>query len=75
MERAGYVDRQPHEKDRRAHRIKLAPKGKKAYEAARAIAVALQGDALSVLPEANREQFLEQLALVADACREASGQR
>src|SRR5687768_16041881 len=75
MEKAGYVDRQPHEKDRRAHRIKLATKGKKAYEAARAIAIALQGDVLSILPEAGREQFLEQLALVADACREVAGQR
>ena len=71
MEKAGYVERSPHERDRRAHRIKLLPKGKKVYEAARAVALTLQGELLSVLPESSREQFLEQLALVADACRDA----
>ena len=75
MERAGYVDRQPHEKDRRAHRIKLLPKGRKVYESARSIAVALQGEVLSVLPEASREPFLEHLALVAGACRGAAEER
>lgn len=75
MAQAGYVERQPHEKDRRAHRIKLLPKGQKAYEAARLIAVGLQGEVLSVLPETSREPFLQQLALVADACRTAAGQR
>jgi len=75
MERAGYVERLPHEKDRRAHRIKLLPKGKKTYETARTVAVTLQSEVLSVLPEAGREQFLEHLALVADACRETAERR
>jgi DNA-binding MarR family transcriptional regulator len=75
MEKTGYVERLPHEKDRRAHRIRLLPKGKKTYEAARAIAVTFQGELLSILPEAAREQFLEHLALVADACRDAAEQR
>src|SRR6267142_741141 len=39
MEKAGYAERQPHERDRRAHRIKLLPKGRKVYETARGIAV------------------------------------
>src|ERR1051325_7803428 len=47
MEKMGYIERQPHERDRRAHRIKFMPKGKKTYEAARAIAVALQAEVLS----------------------------
>src|ERR1051325_1393287 len=47
MDKLGYIERQPHERDRRAHRIKLLPKGKKTYEAARAIAVALQAEVLS----------------------------
>ena len=72
MEKTGYVERLPHERDRRAHRIKLLPAGKKSYEAARVIAVALQGEVLEVLPETSRETFLEQLALVADACRQAA---
>lgn len=72
MEKAGLVQRTPHERDRRAHRIKLLSMGKKSYEAARVIAVALQGEVLEVLPETSRENFLEQLALVADACRIAA---
>jgi DNA-binding MarR family transcriptional regulator len=75
MEKVSYVERSPHERDRRAHRIRLLPKGRKTYEAAREIALELQGEVLSVLPEANREQFLEQLALVADACRLAADER
>ena len=75
MEKVDFVARGPHEKDRRAHRITLLPKGRKTYEAAREIAVNLQSEVLAVLPEANREQFLEQLARVADACRMAADER
>lgn len=75
MEKAGYVRRQPHEKDRRAHRIKLLVPGRKAYEAARLIAVHLQVEVMAVLPESSREQFFEHLALVADACRGAAEKR
>lgn len=75
MEKSGYVERQPHERDRRAHRIKLLPKGRKTYDAARVLAVELQSELLGVLPAAAREQFLEHLALVADACRSAAEQR
>lgn len=72
MEKVGYVERTPHERDRRAHRIKVQAKGKKVYESARAIAVALQGELLGVLPAAGREEFLQNLSLVADACRTAA---
>jgi DNA-binding MarR family transcriptional regulator len=75
MEKAGYVERQPHERDRRAHRIKLLSRGRETYEAARDIAVALQSEVLSVLPERERESFLRSLAAVADACREAADRR
>lgn len=75
MEKLGYVERTPHERDRRAHRIKLQPKGKKIYESARAIAVALQSEILAGLPAAGREDFLQNLSLVADACRSAAEQR
>src|SRR5215213_7797483 len=64
MEKSGYVERQPHERDRRAHRIRLLPKGRKTYESARAIAVALQGEVLAVLPAAGREDFLQNLSLL-----------
>jgi DNA-binding MarR family transcriptional regulator len=72
MEEAGLVARKPHEKDKRAHRIHLQETARKKYEAARLIAVALQTEVLSVMPEAKREGFLTYLALVADACKAAA---
>lgn len=71
MERAGLIERRTHEKDRRANRIRLKPVGKRKYEAARQVALGLQTEILSALPEESREQFLEHLALVADACQSA----
>jgi DNA-binding MarR family transcriptional regulator len=69
MEKAGLIERQADENDRRAYRLRLQAKGKRLYHEARQIAVALQSEILSVLPEQKREEFLEQLALVADSCR------
>jgi DNA-binding MarR family transcriptional regulator len=74
MEAAGWVDRRPHEKDRRAYRIRLKPAGKQLYQELRQLAVELQASVLTVLPEAKREDFLTHLAAVADACREAAEQ-
>lgn len=74
MEDAGLVQRKPHETDRRAHRIMLLTEGREKYAAARALAIALQAEVLAVLPKSRREQFLEELALVADACRDAAEQ-
>jgi DNA-binding MarR family transcriptional regulator len=68
MQKAGLLVRKSHEKDRRANRLHLQPAGKRKYEEAREIALALQKEALSVLPEDQRESFLEHLGLVADAC-------
>lgn len=73
MEEAGLIVRAPHESDRRAHRIQMRPAGRRKYEAARALAVELQTEVLAVLPAADREQFLTQLAAVAEACRAAAG--
>lgn len=72
MEEAGLVARKPHEKDKRAHRIHLQESARRKYEAARLIAVTLQTEILSVMPEAKREGFLGYLALVADACNAAA---
>ena len=72
METAGLLVRKTHEKDRRARRLQLLPGGKRKYEAAREIALVLQADVLTVLPEAKREEFLENLALVAEGCRKAA---
>jgi DNA-binding MarR family transcriptional regulator len=71
MQSAGLIERKTHEKDRRANRLKLQPAGKKKYIEAREIALELQRQVLSVLPEAKREEFLHNLTLVADACRDS----
>ena len=72
MEDAGLVQRKPHETDRRAHRITLLDEGREKYTAARTLAIELQAEVLEVVPKGRREEFLEELALVADACREAA---
>ena len=72
MERANLLERQTHEKDRRANALKLKPLARGKYETARGLAVSLQSEILSTLPEASREQFLEHLNAVADACRLAA---
>ena len=74
MEEAGLVARRPHETDKRAHRIHLQEAGKRKYDSARQVAVTLQSEVLSVMPEDRREEFLENLALVADACKAAAEQ-
>ena len=50
MEKAGLVERQSHEQDRRAHRLNLKALGRRKYEAAREIAIAMQSEILSALP-------------------------
>jgi DNA-binding MarR family transcriptional regulator len=75
MEEAGLLERNPHEKDKRAHRICLRAEGRKKYEAARLVAVELQSEMLSVLPENDRERFLANLATVADACRTVANEK
>ena len=73
MQAAGLIERKPHERDRRAYRILLLAKGRRKYEQARRVALALQGEILSGLSEAERENFLAVLSLVADRCRIAAG--
>jgi DNA-binding MarR family transcriptional regulator len=72
MEGSGLVERGRHEKDKRAYRIQLKPVARRKYEEVRKIAVALQSEILLALPANKREEFLEHLALVADACRVAA---
>ena len=76
MEANGLVQRRPHEKDRRANRVELLAVAREKYEAIRDEAIELQGHVLEQLPEGDREKFLEQLEVVAQACRDvASPQR
>src|SRR5687768_9346921 len=68
METAGLIARQPHEVDRRAHRVTLQPAGRLAFEKARKIAMDLQEHVLTALPISRRGRFLEDLESIADAC-------
>jgi DNA-binding MarR family transcriptional regulator len=74
MEKAGLVERKSHETDRRANRLHVLASGKRQYQEARQVAIELQSELLSVLPEAEREVFLEHLDRVADACHLAAEQ-
>jgi DNA-binding MarR family transcriptional regulator len=72
LESLGWVNRKPHESDKRAYRIRISPAGRRKYEQLRRVAVDLQAQVLSVLPASERESFLARLAVVADACRVAA---
>lgn len=72
MESNGLIKRRPHEKDRRANRVELLPLAKNKYEAIRQEAIELQGQVLDKLPESDREKFLSNLEIIADACRNIS---
>ncbi len=72
MEKAGLVERRPHETDKRAHRVRLLPAGRKTFEKARKVASDLQHGILMALPEAQRDGFLEMLQIIADACASAT---
>lgn len=68
MENNGWLERRPHETDRRANRILLRTAGRRKFTELRDIAAHLQLRILSALPEERREEFLMQLADVADRC-------
>ncbi len=69
MERAGWIHRARHERDRRAYHLKITAIGRTKYKHARKIAVGLQEELLSDWPEKKREEFLTNLAQIADRCR------
>jgi DNA-binding MarR family transcriptional regulator len=72
MESSGWIARKPHESDRRAYRIRVTRAGKSKFTQLREIAIELQTAVLASLPENDREQFLENLSHLADACRAAA---
>ena len=72
MAAAGFVERKQHEKDRRAYRLVLKPLGLRKYREARGIAVRLQKEILSALPETERESFLLNLEQVSKVCEKAA---
>jgi MarR family transcriptional regulator, transcriptional regulator for hemolysin len=69
MAAVGWIARTPCEKDRRAYRISLLPAGRKKYLRVRRIAIELQTEVLAAWPERQREEFLENLQMLADRSR------
>ena len=72
MEKAGLLNRETHEQDRRANRLGVTRRGKAKYEQARKTALVLQGEVLAGYSESERARFLEQLETIARACRAAA---
>ena len=72
MEKAGLLQRAPHETDRRAKRVTILPEGNRVFSEAQALALDLQKAVLSPLSRAAAALFLELLERVADSCAEAS---
>jgi DNA-binding MarR family transcriptional regulator len=68
MEKNGLISRNPHEHDKRANRVTIQPAGRKAFEKARKVAMALQEQVLAILPPNRREKFLDELEAIASAC-------
>ena len=71
MEKSGLISRHAHELDRRAHRVKLLPAGRRTFGQAREVAMELQEQVLAMLPQNRRASFLKELASIADACAAA----
>lgn len=72
MERLQLLVRETDAADRRARRLRIAPKGRARFAAARRVADSLQEEILGVLPGSDRPGFIEALDRVAEACREAA---
>jgi MarR family transcriptional regulator, transcriptional regulator for hemolysin len=71
LEAAGLAERRPSSIDRRARVIAVTPAGKKKVREAEAIAERVRQDVLSVLPDDERQVFLDALTkLVADRLAE-----
>lgn len=72
MEEQELVERCIDERDKRALRVTATAKGKALYKKLRAIALVLQSDVLTSIPEERHEQFLSDLETVAEACRKTA---
>jgi len=75
MVSAGWIERVRHERDGRAYHLRLLPAGCAQYERVREIAIALQTEVLGEWSERKREQFLQDLAWLADQCRAAAARK
>ncbi len=67
---AGWIDRKRHAMDKRAYSLFILPDGIAKYEQLRDIAIELQSNILDSIAEDERDAFLKNLAIMADACRQ-----
>lgn len=58
LERAGLAKRRPHPQDRRAREVLITPKGRRALERARELAMDVERDVLRGLSSAERRQLI-----------------
>lgn len=72
METAGLLTRETDASDRRARRLRLTATGRSRFRAAFDVAISLQDEVLGAFTGEEREQFLETLEKVAEACRQAA---
>jgi len=74
--RRGHATRGRDDKNRegrsRTRLRRLRPQGRRVFETARELAIQLQKQVLSALPEADRDRFLDAMELIADACAAAT---
>lgn len=68
MQEAGLITRKHHETDGRSWRIEITALGSEKYNIVYQIAINLQQEALSAIPKENRNEFLDQLELLANKC-------
>ena len=67
----GLLRRTADPSDGRARLISTTARGRKAYAKARPVAMELQEQVLSAIPAGERERFLAQIEVLADACQAA----
>ncbi|MEI7776112.1 MAG: MarR family transcriptional regulator [Verrucomicrobiota bacterium] len=67
MEKAGLLERLPHESDRRAKRVRLLPLGRSTFNRAQSLAAVLQKSVLGCLDVNETAVFLELLERIGDA--------
>jgi len=72
MEQNGWLTRHTHELDGRAHRLNVTAKGRRICEKAKNIADDLQQAVIKSLPLQRQQEFLSDLALVAEACHQSA---
>jgi len=68
MEKVGLISRHAHESDKRAHRVRVEKQGLQMFQSALKEALELQSHILAVLPPERRENFLQDLEIIADSC-------